>query len=128
MDTGYQAEDPRFRLVMRKLRLRLLANTILDIRLHTDNMSDAEAMALMTQGAMQTEAEALGKLRRAKLSHVQLATYYVGMRAWQRLRHEVEVRRGGSFSLREFHDQALDEGPVPLARLGELLQARAQGH
>ena len=60
MDAGYQADDPRFRLAMRKIRLRVLANTILDIRLQTEEMSDADAMRLMTEGALQTEAEAAG--------------------------------------------------------------------
>ncbi|MDE3009867.1 MAG: DUF885 domain-containing protein [Pseudomonadota bacterium] len=124
LDAGYQGDDPRFRIVMRKIRLRLLANTILDISLHTQGMSDQEAMALMTDGALQTEAEAKGKLRRAKLSHVQLATYYVGLRAWQKVRQQVEAQRGTGFQLRAFHDQALDEGAVPLARLGTLLEAR----
>ncbi len=123
MDTGYQGDDPRFRLTMRKIRLRVLANTILDIRLHTEDLSDADAMQLLTEGALQTEAEAAGKLRRAKLSHVQLTTYYVGLSAWQKLRREVESERGARFNLREFHDQALDQGPVPLARLGGLLRA-----
>jgi len=74
MDEGYLDYDPRFRLVMRKIRLRLLSNVILDVRMHTGNMTDQEAMELMTKEAFQTQAEAEGKLRRAKLSSVQLPT------------------------------------------------------
>ena len=74
MDEGYLDYDPRFRLVMRKIRLRLLSNVILDVRMHTGNMTDQEAMELMTKEAFQTRAEAEGKLRRAKLSSVQLPT------------------------------------------------------
>ena len=55
-------------MVMRKIRLRLLANTILDVRMHTMGMTDAQAMDLMTKDAFQTQAEAEGKLVRAKLA------------------------------------------------------------
>ena len=125
MDAGYQADDWRFRLSMRKIRLRLLANTILDVRLHTRNMNDAEAMQLMTGMAFQTSAEAEGKLRRAKLSAVQLSTYYAGLSGWQALRRDVEQRDGSAFNAQQFHDRALGEGPVPLAVLRTLFSLPA---
>ena len=121
MDAGYQADDWRFRLAMRKIRLRVLTNTILDVRLHTHQMSDAEALKLLTEQAFQTQAEAQGKLRRAKLSAVQLTTYYVGLTGWQALRRQMETRDGSRFDAQRFHDQALDQGPVPLALLSGLL-------
>src|SRR5271154_2790120 len=68
MDEGFLNNDPRFRMTMHKLRLRVLANTILDIKMQTMNMTDAQAMDLMTKDAFQTQAEADGKLLRAKLS------------------------------------------------------------
>ena len=61
MDEGYLNHDPRFRLVMRKIRLRLLANTILDVRMHTMGMTDRQAMEMMTTAGFQTQAEAAGK-------------------------------------------------------------------
>ena len=72
MDAGFADNDPRFRLSMRKLRLRLLANAILDVRMQTMGMTDEQAMELMTKQAFQTQAEAEGKLQRAKLSSTQL--------------------------------------------------------
>jgi len=74
MDEGYMGNDPRFRMVMRKIRLRLLANTILDVKMQTMGMTDQQAMDLMTKEAFQTQAEAEGKLRRAKHSSTQLPT------------------------------------------------------
>jgi len=75
MDEGFLNNDPRFRLVMRKIRLRLLSNTILDIKMQTMEMTDEQAIDLMTKDAFQTQAEADGKLQRAKLSSTQLQTY-----------------------------------------------------
>ncbi len=93
MDEGFLNNDPKFRMVMRKIRLRVLANTILDIRLHTMNMTDEQAMDLMMNDAFQTQAEADGKLVRAKLSSTQLPTYYLGIRQWFALRKNTRQPR-----------------------------------
>jgi uncharacterized protein (DUF885 family) len=117
MDSGFLDNDPRFRLSMRKLRLRLLANTILDVRLQTMGMTDEQAMELMTQQAFQTQAEAEGKLQRAKLSSTQLPTYYVGLRAWQDLRRKYEAKKGKAFDMLAYHNLVLDQGALPLTLL-----------
>ncbi len=121
MDEGYLDNDPRFRLVMKKIRLRVLANTILDIRMQTMNMTDEEAMDLMTRRAFQTQAEAEGKLQRAKLTATQLPTYYVGIRGWNDLRAKYKKAKGAAFTNLEFHNRALDLGAVPLPLAGEIL-------
>lgn len=121
MDEGFLNNDPKFHLVMRKLRLRVLSNTILDIRLHTMNMTDAQAMELMTKQAFQTQAEADGKLLRAKLSSVQLVTYYVGLHDWLVLRKDYQAQAGASFNNADFHNRALNEGALPIMLLRGIL-------
>jgi len=121
MDEGYMGGDPRFRMVMRKIRLRLLANTILDVKMQTMGMTDEQAMDLMTKEAFQTQAEAEGKLRRAKLSSTQLPTYYVGIREWFAFRKKYQDSAGKNFNLLKFHDRVLDEGPLPVPIVEELV-------
>ena len=121
MDEGYLNNDPRFRMMMRKIRLRLLANTILDVRMHTMGMTDAQAMELMTQDGFQTQAEAEGKLRRAKLSSTQLPTYYVGLREWLACRKAYQAAAGASFDMLKFHDEVLDLGPLPVPLVEKLV-------
>jgi uncharacterized protein (DUF885 family) len=121
MDEGFAGNDPRFRLVMRKLRLRVLSNAILDYRMHTQNMTDAEAMETMTKDAFQTQAEAEGKLRRAKLTSVQLPTYYVGLRQWLALRKKYQERKRDQFNQLSFHDRVLDQGAIPLPMLEKIV-------
>jgi uncharacterized protein (DUF885 family) len=70
----------------------------------------------------QEREEAVAKLQRAKLSSCQLPTYYVGWRAWTRVRDEYRKRKGAAFNLAEFHNRALAQGAVPLAELGRLLE------
>jgi len=121
MQQGFADNDPRYRLSYLKIWLRTLANAILDARMHTMNMSDSEAMELMIKDAFQTQAEAEGKLQRAKLSSTQLPTYYVGVREWWRLRKRYEAAKGKNFRLMEFHDRSLAEGALPIGLLEKVV-------
>jgi uncharacterized protein (DUF885 family) len=121
MDEGFLNNDPSFRMVMRKIRLRVISNAILDIKMHTMGMTDQQAMDLMTKDAFQTQAEAEGKLQRVKLSSTQLPTYYVGLREWLEFRNKYQAAAGSNFDLRKFHDRVLDEGPLPVPIVEKLV-------
>ncbi len=125
LDEGYLDHSPELRLTFLKQALRVLANAILDVRLHTKGMSDEEALSLMIRRTFQEREEAEGKLVRAKLSSCQLPTYFLGWREWRRLRREYEEARGPDFSLAEFHRRALETGAVPLPALRELILPKA---
>ena len=126
-EEGYLNFSPKFGLVRRKILLRAVSNTILDVRLQTMNMTDQEAMDLMLNGTFQTQAEADGKLRRAKLSSTQLPTYFVGMRQWWELRKKYQAAKGSAFTLEEFHNKALDQGPLPIEYLEKIILPGAGG-
>jgi uncharacterized protein (DUF885 family) len=125
MDEGFLNDDPRFRMVMRKIRLRLLANAILDVKMQTMEMTDEQAMDLMTKDAFQTQAEAEGKLVRAKLSSTQLPTYYVGLREWLVFRKKYQAEAGKNFDMLKFHDLVLDQGPLPVPVVEKLVMPTA---
>ncbi len=127
-EEGYLDHSPKFGLVRRKIILRAVSNTILDIRLQTMNMTDQEAMDLMLNDTFQTQAEAEGKLRRAKLSSTQLPTYFVGMRQWWELRKKYQTAKGSAFTLEEFHNKALDQGALPLEYLEKIILPGAAGN
>jgi uncharacterized protein (DUF885 family) len=125
MDEGFLNNDPRFRLVMRKIRLRLLANAILDVKMQTMGMTDEQALDLMTKDAFQTQAEAEGKLVRAKLSSTQLPTYFVGLREWLAFRKKYQAAAGKNFDMLKFHDLVLDQGPLPVPVIEKLVMPTA---
>jgi sugar lactone lactonase YvrE/uncharacterized protein (DUF885 family) len=118
---GYLDSSPKFRLVRMKISLRSMINAILDIRMQTMNMTDQQALDLMMHDGFQTQAEADGKLRRAKLSSTQLPTYFVGTRQWWALRKKYAAAKGSGFTLEEFHNRALDEGPLPIEYLEKII-------
>ena len=124
VDAGYlggpgSADNTRLKLQARKLELRAVANSILDIKLHTAGLSDEDALKLMIDDAFQERPEAEAKLRRAKLSVTQLCSYFVGGETWRMTRAQAEKKPG--FSLKSFHDRALGEGAVTLPTLRTLL-------
>jgi uncharacterized protein (DUF885 family) len=125
MDEGFLNNDPRFRMVMRKIRLRLLANAILDVKMQTMGMTDEQAVDLMTKDAFQTQAEAEGKLVRAKLSSTQLPTYYVGLHEWLAFRKKYQAQAGKNFDMLKFHDLVLDQGPLPVPVVEKLVMPTA---
>jgi uncharacterized protein (DUF885 family) len=120
-EEGYLDHSPKFGLVRRKILLRAVSNSILDIRLQTMNMTDQQAMDLMLNDTFQTQAEAEGKLRRAKLTSTQLPTYFVGIRQWWELRKKYQTAKGSAFNLEEFHNKALDQGPLPIEYLEKII-------
>ncbi|MBX9644249.1 MAG: DUF885 domain-containing protein, partial [Novosphingobium sp.] len=56
-DAGYLNGDPLFGLTVLKMRLRSVTNTLLDIGIHTEGMTQGQAMELMQKGAFQAERE-----------------------------------------------------------------------
>ncbi len=122
IEQGYLDKDPELLMTWYKQYLRAVANTILDVRLHTMDMKDDEAMALMIERTFQEKEEATAKLQRAKLSSTQLPTYFTGYRAWRRLRDRLEKRPG--FKLAAFHEMALRAGAVPMPALERILEVK----
>ncbi len=110
MDAGYGADDPALMLTHWKFYLRSLTNAIIDTRIHTAGMTEAEAMALMVTGGFQEEAEARAKFDRARLSSTQLSTYFVGsMEMWD---IELEARRRAA-EASGADRSAIVPGPLP---------------
>jgi uncharacterized protein (DUF885 family) len=122
LDEGFLNHSPEMALTFAKEELRVVANAILDIRLHTMNMTDQEALDLMEKQTFQEQEEANGKLQRAKLSSCQLPMYFLGWRGWLRVRDQYQQAKGASFRLSEFNDRALQQGAVPLTVLEALLK------
>lgn len=113
-DAGYLNGDPLFGLTVLKMRLRSVTNTLLDIGIHTEGMTQGQAMELMQKGAFQAEREAAGKWVRANLSSVQLLSYFTGYTEHMALREEAKQRWGRDYSLRRYNDTVLSFGSPPV--------------
>ena len=122
LDQGYGGGDLALRLHQLKFYLRAVLNAILDHRMHCADMTDDEAMKLLVGRGFQTEAEAVGKVQRAKQSSCQLSTYFVGRTTFYRLRQKVQREQGDGFDLGRFHEAVLSHGTLPVKYLSELVK------
>lgn len=124
LDQGYGDGDLRLRLMQLKFYLRAVVNAILDNKMHCTQMSDDDAMKLLTEDAFQSEGEARLKIIRAKQSSTQLSTYFVGRMAHYRLHQQIQRELGDKFDLGRYHEAVLDHGSVPVKYLPELVRTR----
>ena len=113
---GYPGEgDPAaVRMQQLKMQLRMVINAILDARVHAHGLTEAEAMALMTERGFQEDGEASGKWRRAQLTSAQLSTYYVGYTEIADLAADL---LGRGLPERAAHDGMLAHGSPPVRLL-----------
>jgi uncharacterized protein (DUF885 family) len=126
LDQGYGHGDLALRLMQLKFYLRAVVNAILDHKMHCTQMTDAEALQLLTEQAFQSEGEARLKIIRAKQSSTQLSTYFVGRMAHHRTRQLLQRELGSQFDLGRYHEAVLAHGSVPLKYLPELVRTRLQ--
>ena len=120
LESGYKNSDEMW-LMYYKFHLRATCNTILDISVHTKNMSKEDAIELMTREGFQQQAEADGKWKRATLSQVQLCSYYTGFNEIYELREMIKKKEGVKFSLKAFHEKFLSYGSAPVKYIKELM-------
>jgi len=104
-----------------KVTLRSVINAMIDIRLQRTHWPEEEAVKLMMEKGFQEEGEARGKLVRAKLSQVQLTTYFAGQLAIQNILEEYRKRRGAAFSWKEFNERLVGAGSPPFFAIREYM-------
>lgn len=124
LEEGYLNNDPNLKLTFLKQQLRMIANAILDIKLQTGRMTDDEAIRLMIDETFQEQEEAKGKLQRAKLSSVQLVSYFAGWRDHIRMREIAKQVKGSAFKLSDYHQSVLEAGGLPTPAICKLITGR----
>src|ERR1043165_2486706 len=112
---------PEVKIQQLKMRLRAIANAILDQSIHAGNMTEKEAMDLMTKETFQQEGEAVAKWKRARLTSAQLSTYFVGATEHLDLREAVKKKLGKDFDLKKYNDQVISYGSPPVKYVRELM-------
>ncbi len=122
-DNGIDSKEasPEMWLMYYKWNLRSTCNTILDYKVHTQNMSQAEAIKFLTEQAFQQKTEAEGKWKRVSVTQVQLCCYFTGYTEICELRETMKARQQGTFDLKKFHEQFLSYGSAPVKYIKELM-------
>ena len=121
LDQGWGG--PLERLAHLKKQLENVARTIVDIRVHTENMSRDEVVRFVTNDALQGEQLASNMWTRAITTSPQITTYYLGC---QKVRQAYDAARAAArdhFELRKFMDGIMELGPVRLEHYIERFSA-----
>jgi len=113
--------DPEVKMQQLKMRLRAIANAILDQSIHAGNMTEKEAMDLMMRQTFQQEGEAVAKWKRARLTSAQLSTYFVGATEHLDLRAAEQKQLGKDFDVKKYNDQVISYGSPPVKYVRELM-------
>jgi len=124
LESGYGDDTAEAWLVYSKWNLRVVCNTILDYAVHVTDMSETDALDLLTRQAFQTDQEAADKWRRVTRTSVQLTSYFSGYAAILDLRERLKRERGDTFDLKKFHEQFLSYGNAPVKVIRELMGVR----
>ena len=121
LEEGWGNNSPELELVHDKLKLRELANVIIDYDLQVLNKPKEDLINLMVKECFQTAAQAEEKYHRATVSQVQLCSYYAGSTAIQSLREEYKKKMGDKYSLKNFHETFLSFGSSPVKYIREVM-------
>jgi len=116
---GYELQQ----MTDRKLILRSIINAIIDIRLHTRDWPEEEAVKMMLEQGFQEQGEAQGKLNRAKMGYVQLTSYFAGHHAILGILDEYKRKKGDQFSYKEFNERLVGAGSPPFFAIREFMLA-----
>lgn len=104
-----------------KMKLRVIINAIIDQKIHTQGMTEREAIDFMMNEGFQEEGEAAGKWKRAQLSSTQLSTYYVGSVEVNDIRRAYEAKNKGKIDFLKMHDAMLSFGSPAAKYVKEMM-------
>ncbi len=125
LDNGFGGDEPEMRLMWCKLHLREVCNTILDYKVHTENMARQDALKMLTHEAFQQQAEAEGKWKRVTVSSVQLDSYFTGYKEIIDLREAYKKKMGDKYKLKDFNEKFLSYGSAPVRYIKEAMLAKS---
>ena len=112
LDQGWGGALPR--LAHLKKQLENIARTIVDIRVHTENLSREEMQRFVKEEALQGEQLANNMWTRTLTSSPQITTYYLGYAKVTQVYDAARAAAGDKFDLRGFMDGMMLLGPVRL--------------
>jgi len=120
---GYGSDkNLRYHFFDLKGHIRMAINTLIDIKLHSGQMTEQDAVRFMVEEGFQEQVVAEKKLLRAQLETTQLSQYFLGLEEIQRLEEAVRKAKGTSFNQREFNETLIGHGPLPVRYMRNYFQ------
>ena len=119
LENGWGNNSDEIWLMFYKSALRECCNVLIDYGIHCLDYSEEEVKDLLINKAFQEEAQVLEKYNRAKVTQVQLYTYFTGVTEIESFLAEYKAEQGADFQLKNFHEQFLSYGSAPVKYIRE---------
>ncbi len=105
-------EQSALQIQQLRMRLRSIISTILDVRVHTRGMTEAEGRRLLATRGFLSDVEIPGTWRRAQTTYGRLSAYFLGHRQVTNI-IEAVAQKQRMWGMRQVHDAVLAHGSVP---------------
>jgi uncharacterized protein (DUF885 family) len=99
---------------------------VVDVAMHTKNMTREEAIKYMTDNEQISEEGATAEIERYMVIPAQALGYKIGALKIRELRNKYEKQMGDKFKISSFHDAVLRDGNLPLDVLEKKMDAWAK--
>jgi uncharacterized protein (DUF885 family) len=101
---------------------------VVDVAIHTKGMTHDEAIAYMMANERISEEEAIAEIERYMAIPGQALSYKIGELTIQDMKQEYMKEMGNKFNIKDFHNQLLNGGNMPLEVLKKKLARWAKSH
>lgn len=119
---GYGGDkNLRYHFFARRGDMIVATNAIIDIKLHTGQMTEADAVRFMVEQGFQEQAQAEKKLRRAQLDTTQLCQYFLGYDEILLLERDYRLQKKEAFSQQQFDEDLIGHGSIAVRFLRKYL-------
>lgn len=114
-------QDLAIRLLQLKDQLWRSCRVVIDASIHSHRMNFNDAVKMLIDVADLEESNAEAEIKRYTISPTQPMSYIVGKKQILELREKVRKLKGKGFGLKDFHDQLLDFGSIPISLIEPLM-------
>jgi uncharacterized protein (DUF885 family) len=120
LDAGFEQDAAPYRLAQLQDALLRDVRLLVGIRMHTRGMTVDQAVAAFQKEAYQPLAVARSEARRGTMDPT-YGYYTLGKLMILKLREDFQAKAGKDYSLLNFHDAFIKEGPLPLPLMRQAL-------
>lgn len=111
--------DLRSRLSQLSAQLWRACRVLMDVKLHTGQMTFDQAVDMLVDVARLERPNAVSEVRRYVQTPTQPMSYVIGKLQIQDLRRDYQAAAGPRFDLKAFHDKLLSYGSIPVGMIRE---------
>ncbi len=115
--------DPYQYFGMLGMEIHRAIRLVVDTGIHSKGWTREEAIAYSLENEAESEAAITAEVERYMIAPGQALSYKLGQLKIRELRTRAEAALGDAFSIKEFHNQVLGSGSLPLVLLEEKVDA-----